>query len=145
MPVRGRTDSTLPCSMRTRSRSSRLWRASSHGALGGLDAEYRALLADAFGDRAGEEADAAVEVERRLALAGHQALHHGLDQECRRPVGGPARSRRMPTPLGAVVGPLAHEGAAVDPVDAPVLLLDPQNRDGLVQFDEGQAGARASG
>lgn len=40
------------------------------GALAGLDAEDRALVADAVGEGAREEADAAVEVEGGFALAG---------------------------------------------------------------------------
>ena len=43
--------------------------------------------------------------------------------------------------VGAAVGALADEGAAVDAVDAAVLLLDAQDRDRLVEFDQ-RAGGR---
>lgn len=93
---------------------------------------------------AGEQADAAVEVEGHVVLAGQQALHDGADQG----VGG----LRVDLPeaagadaVGAVVGTLADEGAAVDAVDAAVALVDAHHRDGLVELDQGQCGRRASG
>lgn len=108
-------------------------------AAAGFDAEHRARLAHALGDGSREQAHPAVEVERRLALAGHQALHHGLHQD----LGG----LRVDLPEaahadapGAVVRAFADEGAAVDAVDSPVVLLDPQHGHRLVQFDQREAG-----
>ena len=130
--------------MRTRSKSCEVVPGVLDRALAGLDAEDRALVADAVGERAGEEADAAVEVEGHVALARHQALHDGLDEG----VGGlrvDLPEAAVADAVGAVVGALADEGAAVDAVDAAVLLLDAQDGDGLVEFDERAGGRRASG
>ena len=92
--------------------------------------------------RAREEADAAVQVQRHVALARQQALHDRLDEG----VGG----LRVDLPeaaaadaVGAAVGALAYERAAVDAVDAAVVLLDAHDGDGAVEFDQGQPGAGA--
>ncbi|CAL2070883.1 protein of unknown function [Streptomyces murinus] len=111
------------------------------GAFAGLDAEDRTLVAQAVGEGAGEEADAAVEVEGHLALARQQALHHRGDEGVRRlRVDLPEAAGA--DPVGAAVRALADEGAAVHAVHAPGLLVDPHDRDRLVQLDQGQAAAR---